>query len=89
MKINAVKCTVKLSGVMGREKRWAWYWDEQDTTRKNMQNVKCRPTQGRMMEDYMAHPYKIPKYQQYTNFPKIKEPPQTSRWQKADMHQVP
>jgi hypothetical protein len=89
MKINAVKCTVKLSGVMCRKNRWAWHWDEQGTTHKNIQNVKCRPTQGRMMEDYMAQPYKISKYQQYTNFPEIKGPPQTSRWQKADMHQVP
>jgi len=71
MKTNAVKCTVKLSGVMCREKRWAWYWDEQDITHKNIQNVQCRPTQGRLMEDYMTQPYKIPKYQQYTNFPKI------------------
>jgi hypothetical protein len=74
---------------MCRENRYGWYWDEHSTTGKNIQNVQCTPTQGRLMEGYNAQPYKTPKYQQYTNFPKIKEPSQTSRWQKVDTHQVP
>jgi hypothetical protein len=65
MKINIVKCTVKLSGVMCMENRYEWYQDEHGTTGKNIQNVQCRPTQGRLMEGYIAQPYKTPKYQQY------------------------
>ena len=43
MKIKAVKCTVKLSRVMCRENRWAWYWDEQGTTCKNIHKYADPP----------------------------------------------
>jgi hypothetical protein len=71
MIINTAKGTVKFSGVMCRKNRWAWHWDECSTTGKNIQNVPCIPTQGRLMEDYKAQPHKITIYQQNTNFPKI------------------
>lgn len=89
MKIKAVKCTVKLSRVMCRETGGHGNGVNKALLIKIHRLFNADPPKGRLMEDYMTQPFKIPKYQQYINFPKIKEPRQTSRWQKANMHHVP